>query len=402
MDTLLTVTALCILGYALFSRALARSGITMAMVFLSLGIFAAATGRIEITQANNTTFHHLAELTLAILLFADATMLRRATLGQIELLAGRMLGIGLPLTIGIGAVVNLLLLPDWPIWECFLLAALLAPTDAALGQAVQSNTDIPETLRDSMNAESGLNDGLAFPFVVFFAALAEGGEHVGTPDRLLVFIAMQAGIGLAVGLAVGAAGGMLERWAERRGFMDKTLDGVLALALVGSAFFVADSLGGNSFVSVFAAGFAFANTAGHSVVRVREFMESDGKFLAILSFFFIGGLMVPVFVEHVKPIHIIIVLVSLFVVRPVAVWLSLIGTSTTPAERLFFGWFGPRGLATALFAIFVLLDFPGLKETPGILVVATGAVLISAFLHGLSARWATRIFPIGRGTPPPD
>lgn len=390
MEPLYAATAILILLYALFSRGLARIGVTMPMVFLAVGVVTALQG-VELTRDSGTMFHKLAELTLALLLFADATELTRRSALRIERLAGRMLLIGLPAAILLGLAVNLVLLPGWPFWEAALLAALLAPTDAALGKPILSDPDVPETLRDTINAESGLNDGLAFPFVVFFAFLAVG-EEEGAPRSLLLFILTQVGIGLAVGIAVGILGGFLRRVAMARNAMDTTLDGVLTLGLVGALFFLADVLGGNSFVAVFAGGFAFANAAGGQVARIREFLEEDGQFLAILSFLLIGAYLVPLAVAHADLATLGVVVLSILVVRPVAIWLALIGTPTRPNERLFLGWFGPRGLATALFAIFVLLDFSELEKGGELLVIATSAVMISAYVHGITARWAARMF----------
>ncbi|WP_116132904.1 sodium:proton antiporter [Tropicimonas sp. IMCC34043] len=400
MVHLYAAIAILILLYTLFSRGLAGIGITMPMVFLAVGVVAALQVP-ALSHDTGSMFHRLAELTLALLLFADATELTRGAARRIQGLAGRMLLIGLPVAIVLGLAVNLVLLPDWPFWEACVLAALLAPTDAALGKPIMGDPKIPETLRDTINAESGLNDGLAFPFVVFFAFLAVG-EDTDAPNSLVLFILAQVGIGLAVGVAVGILGGWLRRVATARNGMDPALDGVMTLALVGSMFFLAEILGGNSFVAVFAGGFAFANAAGGKVIAIRDFLEEDGQFLAILSFLLIGAYLVPLALTHADLATLGVVFLSILVVRPVAIWLSLMGTSTRPNERLFLGWFGPRGLATALFAIFVVLDFDELAKGPEILVVATSAVLVSAYVHGLTARWAAQIFRLGpvNGTAP--
>ncbi|SDI80247.1 cation:proton antiporter [Aliiruegeria lutimaris] len=384
--------AVVILLYCYFSAAISRRGITMPMIFLSLGVVFGMSG-MHLTHDSATIFHNLAEMTLALLLFADATLLDRNAVERIGQRAGRMLLIGLPIAIGLGALANWLLLPGWPLWEIFLLAALLAPTDAALGQSIQSNERIPEIIRDTLNAESGLNDGLALPFVIFFAGLAVSANDPELGDgSLLRLVAVQIGLGALVGILGGAAAGLLRNFSVERNLIDHGLTKVAVLALVGVIYFAAEHAGGNSFVAVFVSGIAYANMAKGTVSHAREFIEGDGQFLAILSFFFIGALFAPVALENITLAGIAVIAVSLFVVRPVVIWLSLVGTDTTPNERLFYGWFGPRGLATALFAVFVIMDFEHLQRSNPILVTAIAAVLISAFLHGLSAKYAVQIF----------
>lgn len=391
MNLTFLAVAVLILIYTLHARGFGRMGITLPMLFLGSGVVAASYWA-DLDLQSQQMLQTLAEVTLALLLFSDATALSRHSARLSGRLALRMLAIGLPLAIGFGTLVNIWLLPDWPILECCVLAALLAPTDAALGKPVMEDPSVPERLRDTLNAESGLNDGLAFPFVVFFALLAVGEDSAGVTDRLVVFVLMQVGIGLAVGLLVGAKGRWLYGAAKRADRLDPSHEGVATLALIGTMYFLADALGGNSFVAVFAGGFAFANAGRDPVTGVRDFLEEDGQFLAILSFFFIGAYLAPLAVEHASLSVLFLVVLSLVVVRPLAIFLSLLGTRTTLNERLFLGWFGPRGLATALFAIFVLLDFDELPHGTGILVVTTSAVLVSAFVHGLTSRWGTRLF----------
>ncbi len=394
MEHLLVYIALLMLLYCLFSGRIGSWGITMPMVFLAIGV-AFSFGGPVLTLASVGVFHNLAEITLALLLFADATVLRRQTLENIRQRTFRMLAFGLPCAIFLGAIINLLLLPSWPLWEACLLAALLAPTDAALGQSIQSNEYIPQALRDVINAESGLNDGLALPFVIFFAGLAIGGgegDHSGT--KLLPLIASQIGLGAFVGLAGGFAAGKLRNFVLRRNMMDQGLGKTVSLVLVGFIFFAADHVGGNSFIAVFIGGIAFANAVDGPVHHARHFLEGDGQFLAILSFFFIGMLFVPEAFNYLTMNDLLIVGISLFAVRPVAIWLSLIGTETTINERLFYGWFGPRGLATVLFAVFVVMDFEGVKNIDGIFTIVITAVLISAYAHGITAKYAPEIFKL--------
>ncbi|MCA0871679.1 cation:proton antiporter [Seohaeicola saemankumensis] len=395
MHDLLFYIAVAMLLYCLFSARIGAWGLTMPMIFVTLGVIS-GTEDTALTVEAASSFHLLAEVTLALVLFADATLLHRDSLGRIGARTSRMLLIGLPLAILLGVGVGLVLLPGWPLWELCLLAALLAPTDAALGQSIQAEERIPRPLRDALNAESGLNDGLALPFVIFFAGLAAEGSHgAETGERLVVLLATQIGLGVAVGLAGGMLIGGLRNFVIGRGLMDEDLRQVATLLMVGVIFFGAEHFGGNAFVAVFVSGMAYANTARGSVSHARHFLEGDGRFLTMLSFFFIGALFVPIALEHLTAGGLLVVALSLLVVRPVAIWLSLLGTDAAPNERLFFGWFGPRGLATALFAVFVVLDFEGVERMGGILVIAISAVLVSIFVHGFTAKYASELFRFG-------
>lgn len=392
MEHYLVYIALAMLLYCLFSARIGTFGITMPMVFLGLGLVL-SVGHVSLDLETATTFHHLAEVTLALLLFADATTLRSDALRRIGQRTRRMLLRGLPLAILFGVLVNLAVLPHWPLWEACLLAALLAPTDAALGQSIRSNERIPQVIRDAMNAESGLNDGLALPFVIFFAGLAASHANPDADStRLIWLVISQIGIGIAVGLLGGYLIGRLRTHVDNRGLMDKDLGTVAVLFLVGFIFFAAEHVGGNSFVAVYVAGLAYAAAAQLTVGQARHFLEGDGQFLAMLSFFFIGALFVPQALALLTPAGFLVVVLSLVVVRPAAIWISLMGTKVPANERLFYGWFGPRGLATALFAVFVAMDFDGLQVIDEVVVIAITAVLVSAVVHGITAKYATQIF----------
>ncbi|QIE56155.1 hypothetical protein G5B40_12205 [Pikeienuella piscinae] len=400
MEHYFAYIALAMLVYCMYSARIGSLGVTMPMVFLALGLLVGVIvgdNATALTVETATTFHHLAEVTLAVLLFADATTLRRTALKTIGQRTRRMLLLGLPIAIVLGALINLMILPNWPIWEAFLLAALLAPTDAALGQSIRSNERIPQSFRDAMNAESGLNDGLALPFVIFFAGLAVGEADPTLGDGALVrLIASQIGIGAAVGLLGGFAIGKLQNHVIEHGVMDKELGQVTMLMLVGFIYFAAEHVGGNAFVAVYVAGIAYANAAKDSALPASHFLEGDGQFLAMLSFFFIGALFIPEALERLTPAGFLIIVLSLVVVRPAAMWISLIGTATSANERLFYGWFGPRGLATALFAVFVAMDFEGMQMIGDVVEIAISAVLISAFAHGITAKYAPELFKFSK------
>lgn len=387
---LITFLAL-VLGYALIGRRLADSVLTAPMIFL-VGGYACASAGLMSSSVTHHGLELLAEVALVILLFADAAMIDPRALARGAAKPARMLLIGLPVMVLLGFVAGVVLLPGWPLWEIALIAALLAPTDAALGQSVITNPRIPASIRQTLSAESGLNDGLALPFVVFFGCFAVGGIHDQVPESWWVYVGEQIGFGTLAGLFVGWAGAQLLRFAQKSGSSTESLGGLAVIALAGLAYLLAHEVDGNGFVAAFVAGLMFGQVLRGHGKFVFEFMETEGQLLSVFAFFAIGALLLPEGFAHVTPAMAVLVALSLFLLRPAAIWISLAGTGTPPGEKIFYGWFGPRGLATALFALLVLGAFDDLQMRDGILAVAALAVTASALLHGVTAAPAARFF----------
>lgn len=370
-------------GFTMMAHRLSSTIVTAPMIFLALGLILSLTGLLS-QEASHALLHPVAEIALVILLFLDAAQTDLVALRNRHVWPSRMLLIGLPLSILLGGLVGYFLFPAWPLAALALLAAILAPTDAALGQAVVTNPNVPMRQRRALTVESGLNDGLALPIILFFASVtaAETTEIGG--GVWLLFGAKQILFGTLVGGVVGALGG----WALLRAkAFDTTSDiyeGVGAIALAGAAYLAAILIGGNGFVSAFVAGLAFGGIVKGACKFVYEFTESEGQLLAWSAFLLLGAAMVPEAIQHLTWPMLGFILLSLFVVRPLAIWASLMRTDADPLTRVFFGWFGPRGLATALFALMIAEDIP-FEYGEQILHVAINAVWISALLHGLSA-----------------
>jgi NhaP-type Na+/H+ or K+/H+ antiporter len=382
--------SLCIItaSYALVAKRLSSTIVTAPMIFLGLGVMFALSDLIT-PQTGEALLHPVAEVTLVILLFLDAAQTDFAALRQRFVWPVRMLMIGLPLAIVFGTIAGALFFPDWPIVAVALAAAILAPTDAALGQAVVTNEAVPIRPRRALTVESGLNDGLALPAVLFFAALAAAS---GAQDsaQWLVFGAKQILLGPLAGIVVGSLGGWALLRAKSAGSTSDVYEGVGALAMAGTAYLGAVLIGGNGFIAAFVAGLAFGMVVKGACKFVYEFTESEGQLLTWASFFLLGATLVPDAVAHLTMPMLGLILVSLFIVRPLAIWVSLLGTDAHRTTKAFFGWFGPRGLATALFALLVMEDLPhALGED--ILHLAINTVWISAILHGITAapgaRW---------------
>jgi NhaP-type Na+/H+ or K+/H+ antiporter len=358
------------------------------MIFLSLGVTFSVSGLIT-SETGETFLHPVAEVTLVVLLFLDAAQTDFAALKRRFVWPVRMLVIGLPLAIAFGVIAGALFFPDWPIFAVALASAILAPTDAALGQAVVTNEAVPIRPRRALTVESGLNDGLALPAVLFFAALAAASEAQDSAEWL-IYGAKQILLGPLAGAIVGFIGGWAFLRAKSAGSTSDIYEGVGALALAGSAYLGAVLIGGNGFISAFVAGLAFGMVIKGACKFVYEFTESEGQLLTWSAFFLLGATLVPDAIAHLTLPMLGLILVSLFIVRPLAIWVSLFGTDAHGTTKMFFGWFGPRGLATALFALLVMENLPHALGQD-ILHLAINAVWISAILHGVTAapgaRW---------------
>ncbi|WP_373635511.1 cation:proton antiporter [Yoonia sp. SS1-5] len=375
--------AICMLtaGYAMIAKRLETTILTAPMVFLGAGAVLSVTGMVD-HATSERLLHPLAEITLVVLLFLDAAQVDLRALRQRHVWPLRMLLIGLPLTIVFGSLAGFLLLSGWTPVAVILAAAILAPTDAALGQAVVSNPKLPVRLRRALTVESGLNDGLALPAVLFFAGLTAA--TMQSSGAWVLFAAKQITLGPLAGAAIGAAGGWILLRAKKYSTTADIYEGVGALAMAGAAYLSATLIGGNGFIAAFVAGLFFGAMIKGACKFVYEFTESEGQLLVWASFLLLGIALVPEAVAHLTWPMFGLILVSLFIVRPLAIWLSLAGTDAPFLTRLFFGWFGPRGLATALFALLVIDEVPhALGET--ILHLAVNTVWISALLHGITA-----------------
>ena len=370
-------------GFAMVAKRLSSTILTAPMVFIAFGFLLSQTDLLPHAEAE-AILHLVAEIALIVLLFLDAAQIDLNALRKRHVWPVRMLAIGLPLSIVLGAVAAWPFLPGWPIVAVALVASILAPTDAALGQAVVTNPVVPERSRRALTVESGLNDGLALPAVLLFASLT---AQVMDQDSTnwLVFGAKQLLLGPLVGVVAGLVGGFALLRAKERDLTSDAFEGVGAIALAATAYLGANAIGGNGFISAFVAGLCFGNVVKGSCKFVYEFTESEGLLLTWGAFFLLGLAVVPEALNHLTWSTLAIILISLFVVRPLAIWVSLAGTDASATTRLFFGWFGPRGLATALFALLVVPQISHDLAEP-ILALAVNAVWISALLHGLSAQ----------------
>ena len=392
---LLGVIVVCggLIGFGLVSRKLEGTIVTAPLVFILFG-FAIGSGGFGVAniEPDHGAIHLIAELTLVLVLFSDAARIDLKMLRRHHNLPERMLLIGLPLIMLAGTGAAILLFRDFSLWEAALLAAILAPTDAALGQAVVSAKAVPARIRQALNVESGLNDGIALPAVLLFAALASAAGGVETGDRdWLTFGLLQVTLGPLAGIAIGFLGARLVDGAATAKWMTEPFEGIGVLAIAFLSFAGSELIGGNGFIAAFVSGLVFGNTIRHRCRFLLEFMETEGQLLMLITFLVFGAAMLP---EGLRGLDWPIVgyaLLSLTLIRIIPVALSLIGTGVRGATVAFLGWFGPRGLASILFALLIVeqSDNPHAQE---ILVATIVTVVLSAILHGVSAAPLARAY----------
>ena len=389
----LAVLALALLGYGLISRRAERSPLTPPVAFVTLGVVlgAGGLGWMEV-QVDAAILHNLAELTLILVLFSDAARIDLRCLRREQSLPARLLLIGMPLTIALGALAALLVLPSFAFFEALLLAAILAPTDAALGQAVVSSPLVPTRIRQTLNVESGLNDGIALPLVLLLASFA-GAAPGDNADAVgwLEFAALQVSLGPLVGVAIAWLGGKALARAHAQGQVNAAFERLAALALALLAFGGAELVGGNGFIAAFMAGLTLGNSARDTCEALYEFGEAEGQLLTLLVFLAFGATLVPHALPHLDWRVCLYALLSLTLVRALPVALSLLGAGLQPGSLLFLGWFGPRGLASILFMLLVVEEH---MLPHGMLLEATviTSVLASTFAHGFSAYPFARLY----------
>lgn len=379
------IVALLVIAFGLVSAPAERRSISAPMVFVIAGVLVGpSVGDVIQLEIDAEVLKLFAEITLVLVLFTDATRIDlRALRGQLQLPA-RLLGVGLPLTVGLGIGAGLLVLGDLQFGEAALLAAILAPTDAALGQAVVSDRRIPVRIRQALNVESGLNDGIVAPLVTIFLAVAAAEISTRTAGYWSTFVAKQLGFGLSVGVGIGIGAGLLIDRAARRGWMTGAFRQLATLVVPIAAFSLALAADGNGFVASFVSGLCFGFVARDQCPHIEDFAEDEGQLLALLTFLFFGVAVVgPALDELTLPI-VLYALLSLTVVRMVPVALSLVGAGLQPPTVGLLGWFGPRGLASIAFVLQAIeeADLPG--DTTIITTVAF-TVLLSTVAHGLSA-----------------
>jgi len=391
MDTIgFAAIAAGIILFAVFAKRLENTIITPPLVFAAFGLIIGESvlGWADL-KFENGFIHGLAELTLILVLFSDAARIDLRNLRSDHDLPVRMLLIGMPLIIVFGAVAALALPLGLSLWEAFLLAAILAPTDAALGQSVVSSRFVPVRIRQTLNVESGLNDGIALPFVLIFAFLA--GATSGNDHNWLLFGAKQVILGPLAGVVIGGAGAWLLDTASRKKWTSEAYEGPAILALAFLAYSGSELIGGNGFIAAFVSGLVFGNMVRGRCGFIFEFAEAEGNFLVLITFLIFGAAILPTAFGAIDWAVLVYAVLSLTAIRMIPIAISLIGSGVQNSTVAFLGWFGPRGLASILFALFVLEEVP-IPAGTDIAVITVTTVALSIVLHGLTAAPLSRLY----------
>ncbi len=370
--------AAAVLGVAFLSRPLSGTPVTPAMVFVVVGVLAGPLVLDDLTlPPGGETVRTLAEATLAVVLFSDAARIELRALRREATVPLRLLGIGLPLTIVVGTLVAIPLFPHLSLSDAVILAVILAPTDAGLGQAVVTDRRLPQRVRQSLNVESGLNDGICVPLLLIVLASASGSPAHGH------IVVEEIGWGIFGGVASGLLCSQLTNLARSRNLIVREWLQVIPVASAALAYGIAVGLGGSGFIAAFVAGMLFGNLMHGETGKVTVFAEESGALLDGVTFLVFGAVLLGPTLEHATWQMVVYAALSLTVVRVGPVALALLGTRARAPTVALLGWFGPRGLASIVFA--VIVQDSGLPNTPTLVATAYVAVAMSVLLHGLSA-----------------
>jgi len=387
METGIVILLALIISYTVLGHALARICITMPMFFVIAGAIVGPHGLGWVTFALETPeIETLAELTLALLLFADAATLDYNQVKEDAKLPGRLLFIGFPLVVLLGAMVALLLFPTEEIGFALLVGAILAPTDAALGLPIFNNLRVPVRIRRALNVESGLNDGLATPLVTLFIALTLEELQRGGQDHWIILAASEIMIAAVVGIVLGLVCGWLFAKAVQKKWTSSVARQIGNPALALLVFFTARQLGGNGFVAVFVGGILFGFITRHVLHDAIEYTEITGTFLSLFVWVIFGSIIVIPLLQNFVPLALLYAILSLTVVRMIPMIIALIGTQMRKDTMLMIGWLGPRGLASVVFLIMAYEAAHKTHLQTDLLVATVGwTILLSVLLHGALA-----------------
>ena len=381
----LAVIACVVVAYAVLSRRLDATPVTAAIFFVSCGLVFGSKGLgwIDSTRSSEQV-RVLAEATLTLVLFADASRIDLRALRREYLVPVRLLGIGLPLTILLGWAIAAGLFGGLSAGEALLLAIILAPTDAALGQAVVTDPRLPSRIRQGLNVESGLNDGICVPLLFIALAVADAEAQTKSAQGAATLVAEAIGYGVLFGVIAGAVGALLLRLARSRDLADPLWLQALPVGTAAASYGLAAPRGGSGVIAAFVAGLTFGALRGRGE-EVTQLLEELGGLSNAVTFIVFGAAIAgPVLAGMTWKVGLYGVL-SLTVIRMLPVAVAFARTHARPPTILFLGWFGPRGLASIVFTVIVLEE----SHLPNVSTMATVVVftiVLSVYAHGLSAR----------------
>ena len=380
----LVVVAGIFLTYAVFSRRLLGTWITAPIVFVGAGFVFGSEGLgwLHLTLGQHAV-SMLAEATLVVVLFTDASRIDFRALRREYTVPARLLGVGLPLTIVVGTLAGALVLHSVTWAEAAVLAIVLAPTDAALGQAVVTDESLPSRIRQGLNVESGLNDGLCVPLLTIALAVAQTDAGDITASHATKLVVEAIGWGIVGGLVAGVVAAYALRGAQARGWIEGHWIQIVPVIAAVGAFAIADAHGGSGFIAAFVGGAVFGRISGRDA-NAAAFSEETGGVLNGATLIVFGAAVLGSLWSQIGLVEVVYAVLSLTVVRMIPVAISMLGAHARPPTVLFLGWFGPRGLASIVFGV-VVVEAAGLPHTSELVVALTVTVALSVFAHGITA-----------------
>ena len=385
MEWALAIVSLTLLGVAAISRRLSGTPITAAMVFVAVGLLVGpqALDGIDI-DSSSAAVRTLAEATLALVLFCDASRIDLRLLRREAGVPVRLLGIGLPLTIGLGALVAALIFDQLTVEEAVILGVILAPTDAALGQAVVTEPRVPGRIRQGLNLESGLNDGICVPLLFAAVAVADVESEISDGRSAATLLLEEIGFGIAGGVIGGLVVAAIVVHAGRRDLIAGAWRQVIPAAGAALAYGTAAALGGSGFIAAFVAGMTFRLALKRDPGDINEFSEQVGGVLNGVTFVFFGAILLGPALGELSWELALYAVLSLTVVRMLPVLIAMVGSPARAPTLGFLGWFGPRGLASIVFAV-IVIEESNLPNEHLIVLAIYLTVGLSVFAHGLTA-----------------
>ena len=401
MMTPVFVLLAMVFAYGLVSRRLQSTFLTGPIVFTTAGLVCGAAIAAESRfDFDLPLLLWPAKLALALVLFTDATHVRVRRLFVRLGIVSRLLAFAMPMVIVFGTIAAALVFDELTLWEAAILAVILAPTDAGLGQAIVHSARVPSGVRQSLNVEAGLNDGLAMPFFTLFIGLARFDDS-SKDTSIVQFTLEQIGYGVAIGLLFGGLGGWLLQQANRRHWVTDTYHQLTLVALGLASFLLALEVGGNEFIAPFVAGLFVKLSFEDADEEMESFSEAWGGSLNSLVFFTFGMVVVQD-LDRLTLSSWVYAALSLVVVRILAVAISLIGAGLRPVSVLFIGWFGPRGLASIVLGLILVKKHALIPGQEIIESAVTATVLLSILAHGVTTNIGIRWYADRLGTLPQD
>jgi NhaP-type Na+/H+ or K+/H+ antiporter len=385
MEWALAIVALALLGVAAVSRRLVGTPVTAAMVFVAFGVLVGPEVLDGVDPpSRSATVQVLAEATLALVLFSDASRVDLRELRAEVGLPVRLLGIGLPLTIGLGAVAAAAIFGQLTVEEAVILAVVLAPTDAALGQAVVTEPRVPSRVRQALNVESGLNDGICVPLLFAAVAVADVESEISEGRGPATLLLEEIGYGVVGGVIGGLVVAAIVIHAGRRNLIDDAWRQVIPAAGAALAYGTASALGGSGFIAAFVAGMTFRLALGRDPGGINELSEQVGNVLNGVTFVLFGAILLGPALGELSWELVLYAVLSLTIVRMLPVAIAMLGTHARVPTLAFMGWFGPRGLASIVFAV-IVIEESNLPHEHLLVLAIYATVGLSVFAHGLTA-----------------